>query len=153
MHFSSPVPVMQGLEMIRGLETSEETVAAMQEVAKKMGKEVYVSKDFPGFIGNRLFPLFVNEAFYVLMEGIGTAEDIDKGIRLNLRHPMGPLELADFVGLDTILSILDYLHGEIGERYRPCPLLRKLVVGGCLGVKTKKGVYDYTSGTKKTRLL
>jgi len=153
MHFASPVPVMRGVEIIRGLETSDDTAQIVEDLSKKLGKEIFVAKDFPGFAVNRLFPLYVNEAFHVLMEGISTAEDIDKGIRLNLRHPMGPLELADFVGLDTILSILEYLHREIGDRFRPCPLLKKLISGGCLGIKSGKGVYDYTSGFKKSRRL
>lgn len=151
MHFASPVPVMKGVEIIRGLETDNDTIETVVSLAKQLGKEVFEAKDFPGFCVNRLFPLLVNEAFHVLMDGVSTAEDIDKGIRLNLRHPMGPLELGDFVGLDTILSVLEYLHREIGERYRPSPLLKKLVVAGCLGVKAGKGVYDYTSGLKKSR--
>lgn len=153
MHFASPVPVMRGVEIIRGLETSDATVQLVEELSKKLGKEVFMAKDFPGFCLNRMFPLFINEAFYVLMEGVSKAEDIDTGVRLNLRHPMGPLELADFVGLDTILSILEYLHREIGDRYRPCPLLKKLVLGGHLGIKTGKGVYDYTASVKKSRVL
>ncbi len=153
MHFASPVPVMRGVEIIRTAQTSEETMAVILSLAKQLGKEAYIAKDFPGFSTNRLLPLFLNEAFHVLMQGISSAEDIDKGIRLNLRHPMGPLELADFIGLDTLLSILEYLHQEIGERYRPCPLLKQLVLGGFLGVKTGKGVYDYVDGTKKPRPL
>lgn len=151
MHFSNPVPVMKGVEIISGVETSEETRSTIEDLAKRFGKEAYFAKDFPGFMGNRLLPLFINEAFYVLWQGISEAEDIDKGIKLTLRHPMGPLELADFIGLDTLLSILEYLHREIGEKYRPCPLLRQLVNSGQLGVKTEKGVYYYRNGEKKVR--
>jgi 3-hydroxybutyryl-CoA dehydrogenase len=143
LHFSNPVPVMKVVEIIRGLLTSEETLAASLGLAARLGKEPVMARDFPGFIGNRLLPLFLNEAFQVLMEGIGTAEDIDKMVRLALRHPMGPLELADFIGLDTLLSILEYLHQEIGERYRPCPLLRQMVRANRLGRKTGQGVYTY----------
>ncbi len=144
MHFASPVPVMMAVELIKGIDTSEGTLEVVREVAKKMGKEVIIAADFPGFAGNRLLPLFINEAFYLLWENIASAEDIDKLTRLNLRHPMGPLELADFIGLDTILSVLEYLHREMGEKYRPCPLLKQLVAAGHYGRKTGRGVYKYT---------
>jgi 3-hydroxybutyryl-CoA dehydrogenase len=143
MHFSNPVPVMRNVELIKGMVTSEETLEITKNLAIDLGKEVILAKDLPGFCGNRLLLLFLNEAFYVLMEGIATAEDIDKEIRLGLRHPMGPLELSDFIGLDTVLAILDYLHKECGEKYRPCPLLRQYVRAGYLGVKTGRGVFEY----------
>ncbi len=146
MHFASPVPAMRGVELIRGLHTSEETMEVARTVVEMMGKEYYVSKDAPGFVGNRLLPLFVNEAFNVLWEGIASAEDIDKGIRLSLRHPMGPLELADLVGLDVLLNGLEYLHRELGEKYRPSPLLKQLVAAGHYGRKTGRGVYKYSEG-------
>ncbi len=143
LHFSNPVPVMKSLEIIRGLVTSEDTVSISVALAARLEKEAVMARDFPGFIGNRLLPLFLNEAFYVLMEGVGTADDIDKLVKLALRHPMGPLELADFIGLDTLLFILEYLHREVGEKYRPCPLLRQLVRANRLGRKTGRGVYSY----------
>jgi len=143
MHFSNPVPVMQGVEIIKGNETSDETTEIILDVSKKMGKETFIAKDFPGFAGNRLLPLFINEAFFVLWQGIATAEDIDKMCKILLRHPMGPFELVDFTGLDTILSILEYLHKEIDDKYRPCPLLKQLVQAGRLGRKSGRGVYDY----------
>jgi len=151
MHFSNPVPIMVGVEVIQGLETSQETLAGIYTLAEKLGKVCYKAKDFPGFVGNRMLMSMLNEAFRVLWQGISSAEDIDSNCRLSFRHPMGPLELADFIGLDTVLYILEYLHREIGERYRPCPLLKQLVTAGHLGVKTKKGVYDYTTGEKKPR--
>ena len=144
MHFSNPVPVMMGVELIKGRDTSEETLELAKEVCKKMGKEFFIAADFPGFAGNRMLPLFANEAFYLLWENIASAEDIDRMCKVLLRHPMGPLELADFTGLDTLLSVLEYLHKEIGERYRPCPLLKQLVAAGHLGRKTGRGVYKYS---------
>lgn len=143
MHFSNPVAVMKGVEIIRGQGTSEETVEVCKAISKKMGKEVFIVKDYPGFAGNRLLSIFINEAFYVLWQGIASKEDIDNLCRTLLRHPMGPLELADFIGLDTLLALLEYLHKEIDEKYRPCPLLKQLVAAGHYGRKTKRGVYDY----------
>jgi len=144
MHFSPPVPVMRGVELIKGLHTSEETMEVARTVVEMMGKEYYVSRDAPGFIGNRLLTLFVNEAFNVLWEGIASAEDIDKGIRLSLGHPMGPLELADFTGLDVLMGALEYMHKEMGDKYRPSPLLKQLVAAGYYGRKTGRGVYNYS---------
>jgi len=144
IHFANPVPVMLGVEIIRGRETSDGTLQAALEVCKQMGRDPFVALDFPGFGGNRLLPLFINEAFYVVWQGICTPEDLDKSCKLMLRHPMGPMELADFTGLDTILSILEYLHREMDDKYRPCPLLKQLVAAGHLGRKTGRGVYKYT---------
>jgi 3-hydroxybutyryl-CoA dehydrogenase len=151
MHFSNPVPIMVGVEVIQGLETSEETLADIYALAGRLGKECYKAKDFPGFVGNRMLMSMINEGFRVLWQGISSAEDIDRNCKLSFRHPMGPLELADFIGLDTVFHILEYLHKEIGERYRPCPLLKQLVAAGQLGVKTRRGVYDYSGGEKKPR--
>ncbi len=143
LHFSNPVPVMAVIEVIRGMATSDQTVGVAKALAARLGKTPVLAKDVPGFIGNRMLPLFINEAFQVLMEGVGTAEDIDTMAKLALRHPMGPLELADFIGLDTMLFVLEYLHREIGERYRPSPLLRQYVRANRLGRKTGQGVYTY----------
>lgn len=149
MHFANPVPVMKGVELIRGLDTSEETLETAKKVVERMGKEYYVClKDGPGFLGNRAFPLFLNEAFNLLWEEIGTAEDIDKLAKLSFGHPMGPLELADLIGLDQLLKGLEYLYRELGEKYRPSPLLKKLVAAGHYGRKTGRGVYTYTQGKK-----
>ncbi len=149
MHFSNPVPVMRGVELIRALQTSEATMETAKEVSKLMGKEYYISKDSPGFIGNRLFPLFINEAFNVLWEGVASAEDIDKGVKLGLNHPMGPLELADLVGLDQLVKGLEFLSEELGDKYRPSLMMKQLVAAGRYGRKTGRGVYDYTGADKK----
>ena len=143
MHFFNPVHKMKLVEVVRALETSEETISVMLEVARVMGKETVLIKESPGFITSRINAMIGNEAFYMLQEGIASARDIDKALKLGLNHPMGPFELVDLVGLDTRLSILQYLHRALGEKFRPCPLLEQHVKGGRLGRKVGKGVYDY----------
>lgn len=143
MHFFNPVHKMKLVEVVRALETTEATVAAMVEVARQMGKETVLIKESPGFITSRINAMIGNEAFYMLQEGVASARDIDKALKLGLNHPMGPFELVDLVGLDTRLSILQYLHRTLGEKFRPCPLLEQHVKGGRLGRKVGKGVYDY----------
>lgn len=150
MHFFNPVPKMKLLEVVRALETSEETVKTCAEVGRRMGKEVVVIRESPGFITSRINAMIGNEAFYMLQEGIAAAADIDKAMKLGLNHPMGPFELVDLVGLDVRLNILEYLHKTLGEKYRPCPLLAQYVKAGRLGRKSGRGVYDYESpGEKK----
>jgi len=144
MHFMNPVPVMKLVELIRGLATDDATFSAVREAAEKMGKTCAEAQDYPGFIVNRILMPMINEAFYVLMEGVGTPESIDTGMKLGCNHPMGPLELADLIGLDTCLAIMEVLHSGLGDaKYRPCPLLRKYVDSGRLGRKSGRGVYDY----------
>ncbi|MFC7364169.1 MULTISPECIES: 3-hydroxyacyl-CoA dehydrogenase [Bhargavaea] len=143
MHFFNPVPKMKLIEVIKGLETSKETTTIVKEVAEKMGKETVFVNEYPGFVTSRISALVGNEAFNMLMEGVGTAEEIDKAIELGLNYPMGPFKLGDLVGLDVRLRNLQYLHETLGETYRPSPLLVKYVKAGRLGVKTGKGVYDY----------
>jgi 3-hydroxybutyryl-CoA dehydrogenase len=144
MHFMNPVPVMKLVEIIRGLPTSDETYETTRALAVKFGKETVVSRDVPGFIVNRVLMPLINEAIFVLYEGIATAEDIDKAIHLGLNHPMGPLALADLIGLDTTLAILEVMHRELGEpKYRPCTLLRQYVAAGWLGRKAGRGFYQY----------
>jgi len=151
MHFFNPVPKMKLLEIIRALETSEATIAACAEVGRRMGKEVVVVRESPGFVASRINAMIGNEAFYMLQEGIASAADIDKALKLGLNHPMGPFELVDLVGLDVRLNILEYLHKTLGEKYRPCPLLAQYVKAGRLGRKSGRGVYDYNSNEKEKR--
>src|SRR5579862_3002350 len=143
MHFFNPVHKMKLVELIRGLETNDDTLIVAETVAKTMGKDTVVVKESPGFVTSRINALIGNEAFYMLQEGVASARDIDKALKLGLNHPMGPFELVDLVGLDTRLSILEYLHRSLGEKYRPCPLLSQYVKAGRLGKKVGKGVYEY----------
>lgn len=143
MHFFNPVHKMKLVEIVRALKTAPETIETIAEVAARMGKETVVVNESPGFITTRINASLGNEAFYMLQEGVASAHDIDKALKLGLNHPMGPFELVDLVGLDTRLSILEYLHQSLGEKYRPCPLLVEYVKAGRLGRKVGKGVYEY----------
>lgn len=143
MHFFNPVHKMKLIEIIRGLETSDETVEKAKEIGMKLGKETVEVNEFPGFVTSRMNCLIGNEAMNLLMEGVASAEDIDKAMKLGLNHPMGPLELADLVGLDTRLRNMEYLYKTLGEKYRPCPLLIKYVKAGRLGRKSGSGFYHY----------
>ena len=143
MHFFNPVHKMKLIEIVRALETSPQALETIEAVSRRMGKETVLVRESPGFITTRVNASIGNEAFYMLMEGVASARDIDKALKLGLNHPMGPFELVDLVGLDTRLSILEYLHRSMGEKYRPCPLLAQYVKAGRLGRKVGKGVYDY----------
>jgi 3-hydroxybutyryl-CoA dehydrogenase len=145
MHFFNPVHRMPLVEIIRGLETADETADIARSVSEQMGKETVVVNEFPGFVTSRISCLVGNEAFYMLQEGLGSPEEIDKAIKLGLNYPMGPFELVDLVGLDARLNNLRYLHEKLGEKYRPAPLLEQYVKAGRLGRKVGKGVYDYTN--------
>ena len=143
-HFMNPVPIMQLVELIRGIATDEPTFKACQEVVAKLGKTSTASEDFPAFIVNRILMPMINEAIYTLYEGVGSVQSIDTSLKLGANHPMGPLELADFIGLDTCLAIMNVLHDGLADtKYRPCPLLTKYVEAGWLGRKTQRGFYDY----------
>jgi 3-hydroxybutyryl-CoA dehydrogenase len=145
MHFMNPVPLMALCELVRGLATDEETYTTTVELAKRLGKTTVTSRDVPGFIVNRVLMPLLNEAIYALNEGMASREDIDTAVKLGLNHPMGPLTLADLIGLDTTLFIMEVLHRELGEdKYRPCPLLRQYVAAGWLGRKSGRGFYDYS---------
>ncbi|MCG7624139.1 MULTISPECIES: 3-hydroxybutyryl-CoA dehydrogenase [unclassified Epibacterium] len=147
-HFMNPVPVMQLVELIRGIATDEETFQTCQAVVEKLGKTAASAEDFPAFIVNRILMPMINEAVYTLYEGVGSVRSIDESMKLGANHPMGPLELADFIGLDTCLAIMNVLHDGLADtKYRPCPLLTKYVEAGWLGRKTQRGFYDYRGET------
>ena len=143
MHFFNPVHKMKLVEVVCALETAPETLDAIEDVARRMGKETVRIRESPGFITSRVNAMIGNEAFFMLQEGIASARDIDKALKLGLNHPMGPFELVDLVGLDTRLSVLEFLHASLGEKHRPYPLLVQYVRAGRLGKKTSKGVYEY----------
>ncbi len=143
MHFFNPVHRMALVEVVRAMETSDETLAVIVDLARRMGKEPVTVRESPGFITSRINVLIGNEAFYMLQEGVASAPDIDKALKLGLNHPMGPFEMSDLVGLDTRLSVLQHLHRTLGEKYRPCPLMEQYVKAGRLGRKAGRGVYEY----------
>lgn len=150
MHFMNPVPLMKLVEIVRGIQTDAATFETVRDLSVQFGKTVIVSEDRPGFLVNRMLIPFLNEACFTLQEGVGSPEDIDAGARLGLNHPMGPLELADLIGLDTVLAIAEVLHRDIGDdKYRPASILRNLVAAGWLGKKTKRGFYSYDDKGQK----
>jgi 3-hydroxybutyryl-CoA dehydrogenase len=143
MHFMNPAYKMKLVEVVKGLRTSQETVDIISTVAEKMGKTPVAINDYPGYVANRLLIPMINDAIYCLEEGVGSRESIDKIMKLGANHPMGPLELADLIGLDVCLAILEVLHAELGEKYKPCPILRKMVAGGKIGRKSGEGFFEY----------